>query len=112
MSYILDALKRAQAERGRGSVPGLHTQSVTMPSAKETPERSSGNRGAWLIAGAAGAAGVAAGAAGFSAGLAASATGGFTAGVAAVAGFLVVCLDSLATVVPVGSFFFGISSVL
>lgn len=25
MSYILDALRRAQAERGRGSVPGLHT---------------------------------------------------------------------------------------
>ena len=24
MSYILDALRRAQAERGRGSVPGLH----------------------------------------------------------------------------------------
>ena len=59
MSYILDALKRAQAERGRGSVPGLHTQSVTMPSAKETPERSSGNRGAWLIAGAAGVAALA-----------------------------------------------------
>ena len=59
MSYILDALKRAQAERGRGSVPGLHTQSVTMPSAKETPERSGGNRGAWLIAGAAGVAALA-----------------------------------------------------
>ena len=26
MSYILDALKRADAERERGSVPGLHTQ--------------------------------------------------------------------------------------
>ena len=25
MSYILDALRRAQAERGRGSVPDLHT---------------------------------------------------------------------------------------
>lgn len=25
MSYILDALQRAQAERGRGGVPGLHT---------------------------------------------------------------------------------------
>lgn len=29
MSYILDALRRADAERGRGGVPGLHTQ--TMP---------------------------------------------------------------------------------
>lgn len=26
MSYILDALKRADAERGRGTVPGLHAQ--------------------------------------------------------------------------------------
>ena len=25
MSYILDALRRAQTERGLGSVPGLHT---------------------------------------------------------------------------------------
>ncbi len=25
MSYILDALRRAEAERGRGAVPGLHT---------------------------------------------------------------------------------------
>lgn len=28
MSYILDALRRAEAERGRGAVPGLHTQAV------------------------------------------------------------------------------------
>lgn len=34
MSYILDALKRAEAERGRGQVPGLHSQS---PSALATP---------------------------------------------------------------------------
>ena len=26
MSYILDALRRAESERGRGAVPGLHTQ--------------------------------------------------------------------------------------
>lgn len=26
MSYILDALKRADAERGRGQVPGLNAQ--------------------------------------------------------------------------------------
>ncbi|MBS0609836.1 MAG: general secretion pathway protein GspB [Proteobacteria bacterium] len=30
MSYILDALRRAQAERGRGSVPGLHTPATPM----------------------------------------------------------------------------------
>lgn len=29
MSYILDALKRADAERERGRVPGLHSQAVT-----------------------------------------------------------------------------------
>ena len=29
MSYILDALKRAESERERGAVPGLHSQSVT-----------------------------------------------------------------------------------
>lgn len=34
MSYILDALQRAQAERGRGSVPGLHTP--TAPTAATT----------------------------------------------------------------------------
>jgi general secretion pathway protein B len=31
MSYILDALKRADAERGRGSVPGLHARQVSTP---------------------------------------------------------------------------------
>ena len=31
MSYILDALKRADAERERGAVPGLHAQPATMP---------------------------------------------------------------------------------
>jgi general secretion pathway protein B len=29
MSYILDALKRADAERERGAVPGLHSQTAT-----------------------------------------------------------------------------------
>lgn len=28
MSYILDALRRAESERGRGEVPGLHAQTV------------------------------------------------------------------------------------
>jgi general secretion pathway protein B len=31
MSYILDALKRADAERERGNVPGLHARQVTVP---------------------------------------------------------------------------------
>lgn len=31
MSYILDALKRADAERERGSVPGLHSQPLANP---------------------------------------------------------------------------------
>lgn len=33
MSYILDALKRAESDRGRGSIPGLHTQQVMAGSA-------------------------------------------------------------------------------
>lgn len=33
MSYILDALKRADAERERGHVPGLHSQGTPAPSA-------------------------------------------------------------------------------
>lgn len=31
MSYILDALKRADAERERGAVPGLHAQPAALP---------------------------------------------------------------------------------
>lgn len=42
MSYILDALRRAEAERGRGAVPGIHTQA--MPTSGMPAERpSSGN---------------------------------------------------------------------
>ena len=33
MSYILDALKRADSERERGTVPGLHSQSATLHTA-------------------------------------------------------------------------------
>lgn len=33
MSYILDALKRADAERTRGAVPGLHSQTPAGPAA-------------------------------------------------------------------------------
>ena len=51
MSYILDALRRADSERDRGSVPGLHTQAVPVGSGDaEAPSRSSIR--AWLIAGA------------------------------------------------------------
>ncbi len=46
MSYILDALKRADAERERGTVPGIHAQPMPLPSlATERPRRS------WLIGG-------------------------------------------------------------
>lgn len=42
MSYILDALRRAEAERGRGAVPGIHTQA--MPATGMPAERpGSGN---------------------------------------------------------------------
>ena len=35
MSYILDALRRADAERERGNVPGLHTQPAPVPHADD-----------------------------------------------------------------------------
>ena len=42
MSYILDALKRADAERERGAVPGLHARQLTSPAARAAPSASSG----------------------------------------------------------------------
>jgi general secretion pathway protein B len=39
MSYILDALRRADAERERGSVPGLNTQPLPPPAAERLPVR-------------------------------------------------------------------------
>jgi len=40
MSYILDALRRADAERERGTVPSLHTQQFgALPGDDETPPR-------------------------------------------------------------------------
>ena len=40
MSYILDALRRADAERERGAVPSLHTQQYgALPGDDEAPER-------------------------------------------------------------------------
>lgn len=55
MSYILDALRRADAERSRGAVPGLHAQSV--PADAEPAARNfspliwaAGGAGALLVA--------------------------------------------------------------
>ena len=53
MSYILDALRRAQAERGRGTVPGLHTPAVSVSSPGESSDSGrprSGGSGPWWIA--------------------------------------------------------------
>ncbi|KQO26197.1 hypothetical protein ASF11_00290 [Acidovorax sp. Leaf76] len=47
MSYILDALRRADAERGRGAVPGLHTHAA--PTAGLSPAAGrSGASGLWI----------------------------------------------------------------
>jgi general secretion pathway protein B len=35
MSYILDALRRAESERERGNVPGLHAHPVALPAAAQ-----------------------------------------------------------------------------
>ena len=48
MSYILDALRRAEAERGRGGVPGLHSQAVPVPGAAPVAERTAASP--WLMA--------------------------------------------------------------
>ena len=40
MSYILDALRRAEAERERGAVPGLQSQQHSLEGEDEAPERS------------------------------------------------------------------------
>lgn len=42
MSYILDALKRADAERERGHVPGLHSQGTPAPAARTARPRRPG----------------------------------------------------------------------
>lgn len=39
MSYILDALRRADAERDRGAVPSIHAQQLTLPSTDDEPRR-------------------------------------------------------------------------
>ena len=40
MSYILDALRRAEAERERGAVPGLQSQQHSIEGEDDAPERS------------------------------------------------------------------------
>ncbi|MEC5213558.1 general secretion pathway protein B [Polaromonas sp. CG_9.5] len=49
MSYILDALKRADAERQHGTVPSLHARQVTTPAVQKT---SGAQNRRWLAAGA------------------------------------------------------------
>lgn len=49
MSYILDALRRADAERGRGGVPGLHTQATPVPGASPA-QRSSASASLAVVA--------------------------------------------------------------
>ena len=51
MSYILDALRKADAERERGAVPGLHTHTAAaLPG--EAPSRTGVAPAAWVIGGA------------------------------------------------------------
>ncbi|MCM5682761.1 general secretion pathway protein GspB [Schlegelella sp. S2-27] len=50
MSYILDALRRADSERERGSVPGLHTQPVP-PGSAHTRTTASSRPWAWIAVG-------------------------------------------------------------
>ena len=47
MSYILDALKRADAERERGAVPGLHARQATGPAFQAARSR---QQRAWMAA--------------------------------------------------------------
>jgi general secretion pathway protein B len=52
MSYILDALRRADAERDRGAVPSLNSQSSTGAAAHRRPSSSSAHSTLpWVIAG-------------------------------------------------------------
>ena len=58
MSYILDALKRADAERERGAVPGLHSQTVPVHGAAPAAARPLAAHPAVLLGGALGLAGL------------------------------------------------------
>lgn len=50
MSYILDALRRADSERARGTVPGIHTQPYR-PDAADAPRPARGKPWMWTLAG-------------------------------------------------------------
>jgi general secretion pathway protein B len=50
VSYILDALRRADAERERGTVPNLHAQSV-LPAEPDDAPRRAGRPLVWVVAG-------------------------------------------------------------
>lgn len=53
MSYILDALKKADAERERGSVPGLHSQPLgQVDDDEDATSRRPVPPAMWLVAGA------------------------------------------------------------
>lgn len=48
MSYILDALRKAEAERQRGAVPGLHDQPALRPGTDAGARAAGPPRGAWM----------------------------------------------------------------
>ena len=52
MSYILDALRRADAERAQGAVPNLNAQPLALPVADDDVRSRSGTRWLWLGVGA------------------------------------------------------------
>ena len=51
MSLILDALRKADAERERGSVPSLHSQPVVPPSAETAPQARARPNWLWIAIG-------------------------------------------------------------
>ena len=52
MSYILDALRRAKADRQRGAVPGLQDQPQPLPAPAAAPADDPRRTGLWALAGA------------------------------------------------------------
>jgi general secretion pathway protein B len=50
MSFILDALRRAETERARGAVPGLEARALPLAGDDE-PSRAVPKRGPWIVAG-------------------------------------------------------------
>ena len=50
MSYILEALRRAEAQRQRGAVPGLHAQPASAALADPALARQAGARRSWRLA--------------------------------------------------------------